>query len=85
MAEAANAQTRELVATMTTIQEELRALSGLRQEVRDQASTLVEAVTRAESAEHAAIQTREALAAAVRRGREAKAVSRPAADVPPAQ
>lgn len=78
IAEAASAQTREVVTTLTSMQEELRALAGLRQEVRDQASTLVEAVTRAEAAEQAAIQTREAVAAAVRRGREARAVSRPA-------
>lgn len=73
VAEAANLQARELITTITSMQEELRALAGLRQEVRDQASTLVEAVTRAEAAEQAAIATREALAAAVRRGREARA------------
>ncbi|MFT5222904.1 MAG: putative phage infection (PIP) family protein YhgE [Glaciecola sp.] len=82
LAEASSAQTREVVTMMTAMQEELRALAGLRQEVRDQASTLVEAVTRAESAELAAIQTREAVAAAVRRGREARAVSRPPTEEP---
>ncbi len=76
-AEAAGAQNREVITVVTAMQEELRSLAGLRQEVRDQSSRLVEAVARAESAEQAALQTREAVAAAVRRGREARAVSRP--------